>query len=121
MHLEFFLQYLSLTNNRLSITSFPDLLQNWQVRNAVSLNRLQHSLLASARHSLNCILQNMLRNWLSTWKRAVQKHIWSTQAGAEQANVSLSVILVALSMQSLTEALTRLLQQSFLSSTLLFR
>ena len=49
---------------------------NWLVQNVVSQNRLRHSQLASARHSWSCILQNMQKNWLRKWRRAVQKHTW---------------------------------------------
>src|SRR5574344_351684 len=97
---EYFLQYLSLTNNRLSITSSLVLQLNLLVQSAVLQNRHLHSQLVSVRHSLNCTQQNMLRNLLSTWKRVELKHTWLTRVGTEQENVSLSAIHVVSSMPS---------------------
>ena len=56
--------------------------------------------LASAKHSWNCILQNMQKSWLRKWKRAVQKHTWLTQVGMVPENVSPSKIPVVSSMLS---------------------
>ena len=88
----FCLQYLSSTSSRHSITSSLVSQLNWLVQSAVSLSLHLHSQLASARHSWSCTQQNMLRNWLSTWRRAVLRHTWLTLVGTEQASVSLSAI-----------------------------
>ena len=70
MHLEYFLLYLSLHRSRHSTTSFQDLQLSLQVQSVESQSQHLHSLLASDRHSLNFIQQNMLRNLLRRWRRA---------------------------------------------------
>ena len=85
---------------RHSITSCLVSQLNWLVQNVELQNRLLLSPLASARHSWNCILQNMQKSWLRKWKRAVQKHTWLTQVGMVPENVSPSKIPVVSSMLS---------------------
>ncbi len=53
-----------LTPSRLSTTSSLASQLSWQVQSAVSQSLLQHSLLASARHSWSCTQQSTLRSWL---------------------------------------------------------
>ena len=52
---------------RHSTTSCLDLQQNLLVQSVESQSLHQHSQLASDRHSLSCILQNMQRNLLRRW------------------------------------------------------
>ena len=85
---------------RHSITSCLVSQLNWLVQSVELQNRLLPSPLASARHSWNCILQNMQKSWLRKWKRAVQKHTWLTQDGMVPENVSPSKIPVVSSMLS---------------------
>ena len=73
---EFFLRYLSSTRSRPSTTSSQDSQLSWLVQSAASLSLLLHSQLASARHSLSCILQSMLRSWLRRWRRAAPRLTW---------------------------------------------
>ncbi len=89
----------------------PVSILNLLVQSVESQSLHLHSLLASDRHSLNCIRQNTQKNLLRKWKRAEQKLTSLTQDGTELENVSPSKILVVSSMQSLTE----------ISSTLLLR
>ncbi len=102
-----------LTEARLSTISCLDSQLNLLVQSVESQSLHLHSLLASDRHSLNCIRQNTQKNLLRRWKRAEQRLTWLTQDGTEQENVSPSKILVVSSMQSLTEiSLTLLLRRS---------
>ena len=66
--------YLSSIQRRPSTTSSLVLRPSSQVQSVVSQSLLLPSLLASVRHSSNCILPSMQRNLLSVWRRAVQRH-----------------------------------------------
>ena len=85
---------------RHSTTSCPDSQLNLLVQSVESQSLHLHSLLASVRHSLNCIRPNMQKSLLRKWKRAAQKLTSLIQDGTEQANVSPSKIPVVSSMLS---------------------
>ncbi len=102
---------------RLSTTSCLDSQLNLLVQSVESQSLHLHSLLASDRHSLNCIRQNTQKSLLRKWRRAEQKLTSLTQDGTELENVSPSKILVVSSMQSLTEISSTLLLRRSHSST----